>query len=88
MLEATNAMFQLVLADYTPEQVREAFAVYLKRNNEMPAPSDIATIIDRGGKPPLDRSVYVSIAKKDGADRTADDWAYLRDYEKFAKHGY
>lgn len=86
-LEATVSMFQMVLADYPPEAIRKAFANYLKRHNEMPAPADIASLIERNGKPPLDRAVYVSISKKPAEDRTSTEWAYMRDYEKFAING-
>jgi len=86
-IESTVAMFQLVLADYEPSDIRKAFAVYLKRHTEMPAPADIASLIDRDGKPPLDRAVYVTISKKLAEDRTSTEWAYMRDYEKFAVNG-
>ena len=45
-LESTVAMFQLVLGDYSIDQIRRGFAEYLKRNNEMPTPADIVNIID------------------------------------------
>jgi hypothetical protein len=82
-----NAMFQMVLADYTLDQVRSAFAFYLKNNSELPAPADICNIIERGGKPPLEKAVYVSICKKDGCSRSDDDWAYIKEYEHFALTG-
>ena len=44
---AIDAMFQLVLADYPIDKIKQAFAVYLKRHNELPAPADIAQIIER-----------------------------------------
>lgn len=84
---AVNAMFQLVLADYPIEKVRAAFATYLRRHTELPAPADIATIIERNGKPPLERSVYISLTKKDAELRTAADWAYMRDFERYAMTG-
>lgn len=82
-MAATNSMFQLVLADYTIEQVRQAFAFYLRYNSEMPAPADIANIIERGGKPPFERSVYIAIGKKHPEDRTSEEWHYKKDYERF-----
>ena len=86
-MKSTNAMFQLVLADYPIEKIREAFAFYLKFNSEMPAPADIAQIIERGNKPPFDKAVYVSISRKYGEDRSRDDWQYMRDYERFITSG-
>lgn len=82
-----NSMFQMVLADYTYEQIQSAFAFYLKNNTELPAPADIASIIERGNKPALDRSVYVSISKKEAAQRTSEEWQYMREYEYFQLTG-
>lgn len=86
-LESVNGMFQLVLADYPIEKIRNAFAFYLRHNSEMPAPADIAQIIERGNKPPFEKSVYVAIGKKSPEHRTSEEWAYMRDYEKFIVSG-
>lgn len=86
-LESVNGMFQLVLADYPIEKIRQAFAFYLRRNSEMPAPADIAQIIDRGNKPPFEKAVYVSISRKSAEHRTSEEWAYMRDYEAFIVSG-
>lgn len=86
-LNNLNKLFQLVLADYTIDQIEAAMRYYMKHNTEMPAPADIATIIDRGNKPPFDRSVYVSISKKHAEDRSPSDWQYMRDYERFIVSG-
>ena len=83
-LESVVAMFRLVLADYPVEKIIAGFVAWLKRSNEMPTPADIANVIERGGKPPLERVVYVAIAKRDAAMRTAEEWAYMRDYEAYA----
>jgi hypothetical protein len=85
--EAINAMFQLVLADYPIDKIKQAFAVYLKRHNELPAPADLVQIIERDGKPPLERAVYISISKKEPETRTSSDWSYMRDFEKYSKTG-
>lgn len=85
--DAINAMFQLVLADYPIDKIKQAFAVYLKRHNELPAPADIVQIIERDGKPPLERAVYIAISKKQPEDRTSSDWGYMREYEKYSKTG-
>jgi hypothetical protein len=81
--EAVVAMMNLVLAEYPMAKIREAFAFYLKHNNELPAPADIANIIERGNKPPFDRAVYISISKKHPEDRDSGEWCYMREYEQF-----
>lgn len=86
-VESIIQMFRMILADYPFEKILKAFALYLKTNTEMPAPADIANIIERGGKPPFDKSIYVSISKKHPEDRDSDDWQYMRDYEKFMVTG-
>jgi hypothetical protein len=86
-LEACIEMHMMVLADFPIADIERAFILHLRRSAEMPTPSDIASLIERRGKPPLERSVYISISRKDGADLTPDDWQYLRDYEHFAKTG-
>lgn len=80
-LESVIAMFRLVLADYSVGAITDAFRIWLKRSNEMPTPADIASIIERGGKPPFERAVYVNLSRKAAEDRTSEEWAYMRDYE-------
>ncbi len=82
-LEAIIPMFMMVLADYPFDEIEQAFAFYLKTNNEMPAPSDIANIIERGGKPPFSQAVYSSASRKNPEDRTGAEWEYIEDYEKY-----
>jgi hypothetical protein len=84
---ANDEMFLFVLADYPIEKIIDAFSFYAKTSSEFPAPADIANIIERGNKPPLDRSVYVSISKKEPDRRTSGEWAYLREYEDYAITG-
>lgn len=92
-LESIIAMFNLVLADYPFEKIQGAFATYLKTNNEMPAPSDIANIIERKGKPPFERSVYLSLIRRKHADPYAYgvlsivEQQYIEDYERFIVSG-
>lgn len=81
VLESVVAMFRLVLADYPVEKIIAGFGAWLKRSNEMPTPADIANIIDRGGKPPLERVVYVAIGQRDPVTRTSEEWAYMREFE-------
>lgn len=92
-LEGIIAMFNLVLADYPLQKIEEAFAFYLRSNNEMPAPADIANIIERGNKPPFERAVYLSLVKRKQADpyaygvitRAEED--YIADYERWIVTG-
>lgn len=87
-LDNLNKMFHFVLADYSQEQIEKAFVYYLRHNSEMPAPADIAQIIERGGdKPPYDKSVYVTISKKHPADRSSDEWQYMKGYENYILRG-
>ncbi len=86
-LESATAMFQLVLADYPFDKIKSAFAFYLGHNSEFPAPADIANIINRGMKPPFDKTVYVTISKKDAEMRSHEEWEYMREYEQFSIRG-
>ena len=86
-LESALATFQLVLSDFPFSKIKDAFAFYLKHNNEFPSPSDIAQIICRGNRPPLDKSVYVSISRKEAELRTPEEWGYMREYEEFSIRG-
>lgn len=86
-LESVNSIFQIVLADYPLEKISNAFAAYLKRNNEFPAPADIVQIIERDGKPPFDKAVYVAVQRKPPEDRTPEEWSYIREYEDFKIRG-
>ncbi len=91
--DSVVAMHLFVLSDYPFEKIKEAFAFYLRHNNELPSPGDIANIIERGGKPAFDRTVYLSLVKRKAADPyaygvlTADEQQYIADYEKFMVTG-
>ena len=86
-LKSTAALFNFALADYPAENIRQAFAYHLQISTEMPTPADIVNIMRRGNKPPLDRSVYIRLSKKDPQDRDRADWAYINEYEEFMIHG-
>lgn len=83
--------FQYALADYTIEQVMEAFYYHLRHSKEFPTPADIVAIIERGGnKPPFERSVYVRLAQKRKdfpEDMAHEEWAYMDEYEKYIVTG-
>lgn len=80
-LEAVNQVFHSVLGRYPGEQVVRAFEIWVERSQEFPTPADIVGLIRRRGKPPLSREMYIAISRKDGEDRSGDEWQYLRDYE-------
>lgn len=86
-LPSTIGLFQMVLADYEPERIRQAFGFYMKHHRDFPMPADIATIIERGNKPAFDKQVYGMILKKPGDQRTPEDWQYKREYESFMMEG-
>ena len=86
-LESAVALFELVLADYSFAQIEQAFRAYLRQHNEMPAPADIASIIDRGGRPAFDRLVYGSLTHKQPELRSDEEWQYMREYEAWAISG-
>jgi len=82
-LKSLVLLFQMTLADYNWQQVEGAFKVFVTRSNEMPTPFDVVDLIERGGKPPLERALYIGIQKKDACDRTSAEWDYMKDYEHF-----
>lgn len=86
-MENVAKLFQFALADYSYDQIRKAFAQYVKTSSEMPAPADIVNIIERNGKPPFEKAVYIAIQKKYAGDRTDSDWQYLREYENYITKG-
>ena len=86
-LRNAASLFSMVLADFRIKDITRAFTVHLQRSPEMPTPADICNIIRRNGKPPLDRSVYVNLSKKDPQCRTREEWAYMREYEDDQIHG-
>ncbi|MCI5049986.1 MAG: hypothetical protein MRY32_06605 [Rickettsiales bacterium] len=80
-------LFNMVLSDYTLQQVKDAFRYYVKHYDEVPTPANIARIIERGNKPPFSESVYIAITKKHPEERTGEDWTYMRDFEEFIISG-
>lgn len=86
-LDSVKKLMHFALADYSWQQISEALRYYFKNNSEFPAPADLVQIIERGNKPPFDRAVYVSISKKQADQRTSDEWAYMRDYERWMLQG-
>ena len=81
-------LFQRMMGKYEAGKVIHAFETWMERSQEFPTPSDIIGLIKRAGRPPLSESMFVQISKKDGEDRTPDDWQYLRDYQAFMNDGW
>ena len=84
------AMFNMCLFDYTGEQIKQGFVAWMKGNKSFPTPMDIINLIERKGKPALDKSVYISLTKRKQEQPdflTRDEWQYLADYEHYAIHG-
>jgi hypothetical protein len=86
-LENLTKMFIFTLAEYPYEKISKAFRFYAKHYSEMPTPADIVSIIERNGKPPFERAVYVGLKQKPKEDLLDDEWQYIRDYEQWAISG-
>lgn len=82
-----RAGFMVVLGEFPIEKVEQAFRYHLQNFREFPVPADIAHIVLRGNKPPFERSLYISISRKAGEDRTREEWDYLKDYERYILTG-
>jgi len=80
-IEAINQIFHAILGKFKSDKVLKAFEIWLERNQEFPTPADIVSLINRGGKAPITKEVYISICKKDGEHRTPDEWRLKREYE-------
>lgn len=80
-------LFLFTLADYPYELISKALRFFIKHNKEMPTPSDIVNIIERDGKPPFDKAVYITLMKKPGCERTREEWDYINDYQKWIIRG-
>lgn len=81
-------LFQRMMSKYSGDKVIKSFETWMERSQEFPTPADIIGLIKRGGKPPLSESMFIQISKKDGMDRTPEDWQYLRDYQAFMDDGW
>ena len=79
--------FRLALADYPIQRIREAFRYHLRISKDFPVPADIVSIIERGNKPPFERSVYIALSRKDKEFLTHEEWEYLKEYDRFIISG-
>ena len=86
-MEAAINIHQMVLAEYTIDQIRAAFGKWLETHDTFPAPANIVNLIRRGGKPPFSEAVYVSISKKPADQRGKADWDYMSEYENYIRTG-
>jgi hypothetical protein len=87
-LDSITEVFISDLAEFPAEKVMQAIKTHCQRSDEFFTVADIAGLIKRNGKPPLSKERYIAIQKKDGADRTSEDWQYLRDYESEQDDGW
>lgn len=85
---AINAMFHSLLGKYPGEKVIRALETWLERSQEFPTPADIINLIRRNGRPPLKESDIIAIRKKDGQDRTSEEWGLLKDWENQQMQGW
>lgn len=79
--------FRLALADYPIEKIKAAFRYHLRISKDFPVPADIVSIIERGNKPPFERSVYIALCRKEKEFLSDEEWAYIRDYDRFVVSG-
>lgn len=80
----------MVLWDYPIDSIKEAFKFWLATNRTFPKPADIVNVIERKGRPPLDKAVYGSLSekrKRHPENLTTEEWAYIREYENFIING-
>ncbi len=79
--------FRLTLSDYPIDKIKAAFRYHLRISKDFPVPADIVSIIERGNKPPFERSVYIALSKKDKEYLTHAEWDYLKEYDRFVISG-
>lgn len=86
-IENTVKLFRMVLADFPSDKIQSAFVTHLQRSSEMPTPSDIVQLINRGNKPAFDKAVYIRLEKKGYDARSRDEDEYMKEYEEFMIYG-
>ena len=86
-LKAVSKLFQQILGDHCVGDIQKAFDIWMKRESQFPTPADIYGLIERDGKPPLCKAMYVNIGKKDAYHRTSADWEYIKEYESYQRTG-
>lgn len=87
-LDGIIAVMMRDLQDFEPQTVLRAFSTHAQRSQEFPTTADIVGLIKRNGKPPMLESRYISISRKNGEDRTDEEWRYLKAYESEQASGW
>lgn len=85
-LESIIRIFKKDLSNYPTQAIMKAISIHSQRSQEFPTVSDISGIIKRKGRPPIKESDVIAVRKKDGQDRTPDDWALLREWDEQQRH--
>lgn len=86
-IQSIVKLFMMTLADYDIERITAAFKMHCRISDEMPTPAEIIQLIERKNKPPLQKAVYQDLLRKEASMRTPEEWAYIRDYNRFAMTG-
>lgn len=86
-LTNTVKLFRMVLADFPFDKVERAFIKHLQMSDEMPTPASIVSLIQRDGKPPLNKEVYTALSRKKDYSRSHAEDAYMKEYEDFHING-
>lgn len=81
-LQSIIPLFATALAKYPIDLVMKAFDTHAARCQEFPTRFDIVNLIERNGKPPMSKELYINISKKSPEFRNANEWEYMREYEK------
>jgi len=89
-LESVTKLFMFGLSEYPVDKIVDALAFYAKHYEEFPTPSNIVNIIERGNKPPFEKSIYIRLSQKrnqfpDSISYSEQD--YMDDYEKWSITG-
>lgn len=80
-LKAIISVFLRDLAQFPADIILKAISTHAQRSDEFPTVADIYGLIKRNGKAPITEAMYVAANRKDGADRTGEDWEIIREFE-------
>jgi hypothetical protein len=86
--EAATQVIQNVLGRFPADKSVRSLQTWLERSTEFPTPADLVNLIKRNGKPPLRESDIIAIRKKDGEDRTREEWAMLQEWDTERQEGW
>lgn len=87
-LDSIIAVFVRDLAEYPIEKVMQAVKTHSERSPEFPTVADIVGLIKRNGRREIKESDIIAIRRKDGEDRTRQDWDMLRQWEEQLSEGW